>query len=146
MWQAVIAESALFASSGVLAEVLKQPFWATELRHWFAFLNQPTWEAMAALILGVPILSIFGIHPIVPFSILVHSVTPEGLRVAPQVLYMTWVVIWILSLLVSPISALNLSASAAFGVSSWRLGFHANWRYGLALGVSALFILRLWSQ
>jgi hypothetical protein len=145
MWQAVIAESALFAASGVMAEVLRQPHWASLLQHWLAFVNRPTWEAMAMLILGIPALAMIGLHPIVPFSILVHTVTPEGLGVAPPVLYMTWVVVWILSLLVSPVSALNLSASAAFGVSSWRLGFQANWRYGLALGVAAVFILHLWS-
>ncbi|MEK8089329.1 hypothetical protein [Thermithiobacillus plumbiphilus] len=145
MWQAVIAESALFAASGILAEVLRQPHWASMLQYWLSFANQPTWGAMTTLVLGIPALATIGLHPIVPFSILVHTVTPQGLGVTPPVLYMTWVIIWVLSLLVSPVSALNLTASAAFGVSSWRLGFQTNWCYGLALGVAAVFILHLWS-
>jgi hypothetical protein len=135
----------LFTASGFLATALQQPYWTERLHEFLGFVNEPTWMSMAWLILGVPALAVIGIHPVVPFSILVHAVTADNLGVAPPVLYMTWVVIWMLSLLVSPASALNISASSSFGISTWEIGFQANWRYGLAFGLAAILILHQWS-
>jgi hypothetical protein len=145
IWEAVSAEAALFTASGFLATALQQPYWTERLHEFLGFVNEPTWMSMAWLILGVPALAVIGIHPVVPFSILVHAVTADNLGVAPPVLYMTWVVIWMLSLLVSPASALNISASSSFGISTWEIGFQANWRYGLAFGLAAILILHQWS-
>ena len=137
----IAAEAALFLAAGLLAQAFSVPHWAAILDRALGFVHQPTWQAMASIVWGVPLLAVLGVHPIVPFSILVHFVTADSLGVSPPVLYMMWVVVWMLSLIVSPASALNMAASASFGLSSWRLGSGSNWVFGAAFAMVALLVL-----
>lgn len=143
-WRQMSAEASLFLASGLLASVLQEPYWSQTLEPLSAWLNTSSWFSWGAIVLGVPLLTVAGIHPVVPYTILVHQVTAAGLGVEQTVLYMVWAVVWMLSLLLSPVSALNLSASISFGVSPWRVGVGANWSYGLLFGVTAMVILRQW--
>lgn len=143
-WRQISAEASLFLASGLLASVLQEPYWSRALEPLSAWLNTSSWFSWGAIVLGVPLLTVAGIHPVVPYTVLVHQVTAAGLGVDQTALYMVWAVVWMLSLLLSPVSALNLSASMSFGVSPWRVGVAANWSYGLLFGVTAMVILRQW--
>ncbi|MHB8697711.1 MAG: hypothetical protein ACYC9J_06690 [Sulfuricaulis sp.] len=143
-WRQMSAEAALFIASGLLASVLQEPYWSNILSPLSAWFNTSSWFSWGAIMLGVPLLTVAGVHPVVPYTVLVHQVTAAGLGVGQTTLYMVWAVVWMLSLLLSPVSALNLSASVSFGVSPWRVGMVANWSYGLVFGVIAMVILRQW--
>lgn len=142
VWAAINAEAALFLASGMLAAALKDPYWAHQVTAMTWFVHQATWTAVAAIVLGVPLLALFGIHPVVPFSALATTVSAAQLGVSGPVLSMMWVVAWVLSLVLSPISALNLTAASAFGVSPWRLGLRGNGLFALLLGMTAVVIFR----
>lgn len=143
-WRQMSAEASLFIASGLLASVLQEPYWSQALEPMSAWLNTSSWLSWGAIMLGVPLLTVAGVHPVVPYTVLVHQITAAGLGVEQTVLYMVWAVVWMLSLLLSPVSALNLSASVSFGISPWRVGLAANWSYGLLFGVTAMVILRQW--
>jgi hypothetical protein len=143
-WHQMSAEASLFITSGLLASVLQEPYWSQALAPLSTWLNTSSWLSWGGIMLGVPLLTVAGVHPVVPYTVLVHQITAAGLGVEQTILYMVWAVVWMLSLLLSPVSALNLSAAVSFGVSPWRVGVVANWSYGLLFGVTAMVILRQW--
>lgn len=144
-WRQVSAESVLFLSAGLLASVLQDPYWSASMEPVRAIVDTPGWMSIAIIIFGIPALTVVGIHPIVPYTLLVGQITPDGIGISPEGLYMLWTVVWMLSMLLSPASALNLSAASSFGVSPWRVGARANWSFGVMFGAVAVVVLREWS-
>jgi hypothetical protein len=137
-WTQVSPEVSLFLSSGLFATALRQTGWQPTIP-----LADPSlgWLSIAGIVFGVPLVTALGIHPIVPFSILTAGATQASLGLSSVGLYTMWIVVFMLSMLVSPVSVLNLTTAASFEVPPWRLGLPSHWRYALVIGGLATVLL-----
>jgi len=72
-----------------------------------------------------------GIHPVATGTTLVATIVPSALGLSVPVFAMTIICGWLLSNMLSPFSALNLTLSGLSGKSTWYTGLKLSWRYGL---------------
>jgi hypothetical protein len=134
-------EIALFLASGLFGAALGTLGWQEALASVVGQLGP--WLATALIVFGVPLVTAAGIHPIVPFSILAGALSPSAVGTSEVGVYTAWIVAFMLSMLVSPVSVLNVTSAASFEMSSWRLGARAHWKYALAVGSLAVLVVRL---
>jgi TRAP-type C4-dicarboxylate transport system permease large subunit len=80
-------------------------------------------------------LSLFGIHQILPITVLASSVSAQSIGLSPVLYALTLTVSWGLVTSVSPISAMNIISSSLFQMNSWQLA-KWNWKY---VGMMILF-------
>lgn len=139
-WCSMRAEAMLFLAAGLLAHVLSTI--PEALSGWAVFdisalLHQPM-AALVIVILGMPLVTLLGIHPIIPFVALVHLIRPQVLGFTAAEMYVLWMVAWVLSMLISPVSALNITAAASFNVSPLTVGIRENAVYAAGFAMVAL--------
>lgn len=143
VWVQLTPEISLFLTCGLMTTVLQDEVWRGRLGGLVGFLNQPGWVGLGAIVAGVPLLTVSGIHPMVPFSVLSSVVTASGLGLTDTGGYTMWIVVFMLSMLVSPVSVLNLMTASSFGLSPWRLSIRAHGMYAGAYGAASVVVLRL---
>ncbi len=140
-WPAIEAEAALFLASGALAGILAvDPGFQAFAQRFVAAAEGSPFLLFATVLVGMPAVTAFGIHPIVPFVILVHLIDAATLGLASAQMYVLWVSAWVLSMMVSPVSAINISAATFFRVSPWALGLRENVPYAAFFAAIALAI------
>ena len=87
------------------------------------------------LVLSIMLLIIipgqFGIHPVATGTALVAAVVPSMFGLSVPEFALAIICAWLLSNMLSPFSALNLTLSGLSGRSSWQTGLKLNWAYGL---------------
>ena len=140
-WTLIMPESALFLSCGLLAGLMQVPEMAGAAKAAIAFALPSGSVGIATLLVVVPLVTVAGIHPIVPFALLAPIVSAAGLGITELGLYAMWIVAFMLSMLLSPVSVLTMVTSANFRIPGRRLGLRANGLYAAALaGASAVMI------
>ncbi|HFD87108.1 MAG TPA: hypothetical protein ENJ35_05490 [Gammaproteobacteria bacterium] len=138
IWPAIEAEAALFVVAGILSSAIStNSVLSASAQSVVGEVTSPV-VLYVIVLAGMPLITILGIHPIVPFVILVHLIDGAALGLTPPEMYVFWVVGWIQSMMVSPVSALNISASAFFHVSPWTIGIRENVPYAFAFGAISL--------
>jgi len=135
-------ESALFLACGLVIGVMQLPELALPLRDAVALvLPGGAWTVVAVLVL-VPLVTQAGIHPMVPFAILAPVLADADLGISTAGLYAMWIVTFMLSMLLSPVSVLRMMTSTNFAVPSRLLGWRGNGGFAAAFaGASALLIV-----
>lgn len=139
-WQKMRPEAAVFLSAGLLAHVLAAippDRFSALLSADGQWLHHPMF-ALLVVIVGMPLITVLGIHPIVPFVALVHVIPSQVFGFDAAQMYMLWIVAWVLSMLISPVSALNLTAATAFHVSPVTVGLRENAVYAFGFAAVAL--------
>lgn len=84
-----------------------------------------------ALMLLIIVPGQMGIHPVATGTTLIAAVIPASLGLTGPEFALAMICAWLVSNMLSPFSALNLTLSGLSGLSSWRTGLALNWRYGL---------------
>jgi hypothetical protein len=146
VWRQLSPEIALFLACGLIASALEAPLYRDTIMEFAGVINRPDWIGIAAIVIGVPLLTVNGIHPMVPFSVLSGVVTAGGLGLTMPGMYTMWIVTFMLSMLVSPVSVLNLMTATSFRLSPWQLGIRTHALYALAFGTVAILFLRQFSS
>lgn len=139
-WCSMRPEAVLFLAAGLLAHILSvlpESLPGLTVFDYSALLRQPM-TALAIVILGMPLVTLLGIHPIIPFVALVHLIHPQVLGFNAAEMYVLWMVAWVLSMLISPVSALNITAAASFNVSPITVGIRQNFAYAAGFALVAL--------
>ncbi len=138
-WPAIEAEAALFLASGALAGILAaDPGFQAFAQSFVAAAADSPLLLFVTVLVGMPAVTALGIHPIVPFVILVHLIDAATLGLASAQMYVLWVSAWVLAMMVSPVSAINISAATFFRVSPWVLGLRENVPYAALFAAIAL--------
>ncbi len=138
IWPSIQAEAALFIVAGILASTLSTSAVFRHLVQSYVDAAVTPLPLFLTIIVGMPFITIFGIHPIVPFVVLVHLIDGATLGLTASEMYVLWVVSWVLSMMVSPVSALNVSAATFFHVSPWAVALRENIPHAIAFGAISL--------
>ena len=95
------------------------------------------------MIVGVPLVTTLGIHPMALFAILAPVLTPSILGMSEPGVVQAWIVAIGLSMIVSPASILTVTTILSFGVPANQLCLRGNGSYGagLAFIATCLFLL-----
>ena len=72
-----------------------------------------------------------GVHPVATGTTMVATIVPAAIGLTVPVFAQTIICAWLLSNMMSPFSALNLTLSGLSGKSSFYTGLKLNWRYGV---------------
>ncbi|KJS82125.1 MAG: hypothetical protein JM58_15460 [Peptococcaceae bacterium BICA1-8] len=86
---------------------------------------------IGSLMLLVIIPGQMGIHPVATGTAMVVAIVPASIGLAVPTFAWTIICAWLLSNMLSPFSALNLTLSGLAGRPSWEVGLGLSWRYGL---------------
>ncbi|MBC7907877.1 MAG: hypothetical protein H7Y60_14190 [Rhodospirillaceae bacterium] len=93
------------------------------------------------IMLGMALLAVLGIHPMVVFGIIQPVVSQFGTGLPVLGEYAMWVIAFVLSLLVAPISVLTAFSAAASGLTAWQVSVRLQGGYALALAlITAAYI------
>ncbi|WP_134020576.1 hypothetical protein [Modicisalibacter xianhensis] len=79
---------------------------------------------------GLPLLTIFGIHPMILFAGLFPLLHPFT-EVAPAIEYLTWIAMFVVAQLVSPVSISAVSAASSIDESTWNVSFVSHGRFAV---------------
>jgi hypothetical protein len=96
-----------------------------------AFLTEYPLLLIVSLMLLLIIPGQLGIHPVAVGTAMVAAIEPAAVGLAVPTFAWTIISAWLLSNLLSPFSALNLTLSGLSGRPSWEVGLGLSWRYGL---------------
>jgi hypothetical protein len=136
-WTLIMPEAALFLSCGLLIGLMQSPELAGVARAAAeATLPSGMW-GIAAVLFAVPAIAMAGIHPMVPFALLSPMVTQSGLGISEVGLYAMWIVAFMVSMLLSPVSVLTMVAATNFGVSGRLIGVRGNGLYAVAFAAAS---------
>ncbi|MFZ5946183.1 MAG: hypothetical protein ACOYVD_19005 [Bacillota bacterium] len=125
-------EVTLFTAAGFLAaslEISGVSTWVPKLIPNF-LVNYPQ-ILIALLMLLVIIPGQMGIHPVATGTAMVATIVPASIGLTVPTFAWTIICAWLLSNMLSPFSALNLTLSGLAGRPSWEVGLGLSWRYGL---------------
>jgi hypothetical protein len=113
VWKRLAPEVLLFMAAGAVAVVLSAP-WVKDSGIVRALLSAAaTISPSTFIIVVLPLATLLRIHPIIPFALF----SPLWIADMSQTQgYLAWLVYWCLALAISPVSILNLAASAGFDV------------------------------
>lgn len=95
-----------------------------------AFMGVP-YMLVLTLMLLIIIPGQFGIHPVATGTTLVAVIVPSMLGLTVPEFALAIICAWLLSNMLSPFSALNLTLSGLSDRSTWQTGLKLNWAYGL---------------
>jgi hypothetical protein len=141
-WTSVMPESALFLACGLLIGVMQLPELALPARDAIAGLLPGGASTVVAVLVLVPLVTQAGIHPMVPFALLAPVLAESDLGISTAGVYAMWIVTFMLSMLLSPVSVLRMMTSTNFAVPSRLLGWRGNGAFAAAFaGASALAIV-----
>jgi hypothetical protein len=89
------------------------------------------------MMVGVPLVTTLGIHPMALFAILAPVLTPSLLGMSEPGVFQAWIVAVGLSMIVSPASILTVTTVLSFGVPADRLCLRGNGLYAAGVAVVA---------
>jgi hypothetical protein len=125
-------ELSLFTAAGLLAHALDiSGAGAVIPRLIPTFLTNYPVLLIIALMLLIILPGQLGVHPMATGTTLVAVINPAVIGLTIPVFAMTIICAWLLSNMLSPFSALNLTLSGLSGKSTWHTGLKLNWRYGV---------------
>ncbi len=107
----------------------------------FEGMSQSTVLLGAVILIGLPLLTVLGVHPLIPFSVMFPLVPGAALGdVATQ--YIVWISMFAISQLISPASMSARLCKASLGLPSERMvsGAHAAYACTLAILVLCLVV------
>lgn len=136
-WTAIMPETALFLSCGLLVGVMQIPELAAAAKSLAVVALPGGLWGIAAILFAVPLITVAGIHPMVPFAVLAPVMSGASLGITETGLYAMWIVMFMLSMLLSPISVLTMVTATSFDVPGHRLGLSGNGLYAAALAAAA---------
>lgn len=84
---------------------------------------------IAALMLLIIIPGMIGIHPVATGTTLVAAIVPASIGLSVPTFAWTIICAWLLSNLLSPFSALNLTLAGLSNRSSWSISLGLSWKY-----------------
>ena len=84
-----------------------------------------------ALMLLVILPGQLGIHPVAVGTTLVATIVPAAVGLNTYTFALTIICAWLLSNMLSPFSALNLTLAGLSGKTTWYTGLRLNWRYAM---------------
>lgn len=90
-----------------------------------------TYLFLIALMLLVILPGQLGIHPVAVGTTLLATIVPAAVGLSTYTFAITIICAWLLSNMLSPFSALNLTLAGLSGKSTFYTGLKLNWRYGL---------------
>jgi hypothetical protein len=136
-WTSIMPETALFLSCGMLVGVMQIPEVAAIAKSIaMAALPGGIW-GIAAILFAVPLITVAGIHPMVPFAMLAPTISATSLGITDTGLYAVWIVTFMLSMLLTPISVLTMVTVTSFGIPARGLGLRGNGLYAAALAAAS---------
>ena len=122
----------LFSSAGLLAHALEISGVGNAIPGLIPrFLISYPYFMIIALMLLVILLGQLGIHPAVTGTTLVAVIAPASIGLSVPSFALTIICAWLLSNMLSPFSALNLTMSGLCGKNTWYTGLRLNWRYAI---------------
>jgi len=125
-------EVTLFTAAGFLGVSLEISGVSDLIPHLIpGFLTEYPPLLIASLMLLLIIPGQIGIHPVATGTAMVAAIEPASIGMAVPTFAWTIIGAWLLSNLLSPFSALNLTLSGLSGRPSWQVGLGLNWRYGM---------------
>lgn len=122
----------IFSSAGLLAYALEISRAGEKIPELIpsAFMGFPYLIAVCIMLLII-LPGQIGIHPVASGTTLVAAIIPSMFGLSVPEFALAIICAWLLSNMLSPFSALNLTLSALSGRSSWQTGLKSNWAYGL---------------
>ena len=145
-WKQASAETALFLACGLFMGFMREPAVAEPARAFVAAVLPLGYAGLLVMMVGVPLASTLGIHPMAPFAILAPVLTPSVLGIAAPGVFQAWIVAIGLSLVVSPASILTVTTVSSFGVPAERLGLRWNGIYAASVAAIATGFLLFLSR
>jgi len=128
----VRSEVFLFTSAGLLAYALNISGAGARIPDLIPqFLIGYPYFMVMILMLLVILPGQIGVHPVASGTTLLVSIDPGSIGLSIPIFAMTIICAWLLSNMLSPFSAFNLTVAGLCGKSSWYTGIKLNWRYGL---------------
>ena len=143
-WAQASAETALFLACGLVLGFMREPVIAESARAVFAFVPHG-YPGLLVMMVGVPLVTTLGIHPMALFAILAPVLTPSLLGMSEPGVFQAWIVAVGLSMIVSPASILTVTTVLSFGVPADRLCLRGNGLYAAGLAVIATCLFSLLS-
>ena len=142
-WTTIMPETALFLSCGLLVGVMQIPELAATAKSLAILVLPGGMWGIAAILFVVPLITVAGIHPMVPFALLGPTVSAASLGITETGLYGMWIVTFMLSMLLSPISVLTMVTVTSFDIPGRLLGLRGNGLYAAALAAAATVAIGL---
>ena len=143
-WAHAGAETALFLACGLVLGFMREPVIADAARAVFAFVPRG-YPGLLVMMVGVPLVTTLGIHPMALFAILAPVLTPAMLGMSEPGVFQAWIVAVGLSMIVSPASILTVTTVLSFGVPADRLCLRGNGLYAAGVAVIATCLLLILS-
>lgn len=145
-WTRLSPEVALFLACGLMTLVAADASWLSYIDLPSAVPAGAEWLGLAVIIFGIPLFTVLGIHPLIPFTVLSSIVTASSLGLTDAGAYVMWIAMFMLSMLLSPVSVLNVTTAVSFSVPTGRLSLRTHWLYALAFGTAVIVFLRLFAS
>jgi len=142
-WTTIMPETALFLSCGLLVGVMQIPELAAGAKSLAVHVLPGGMWGIAAILFAVPLITVAGIHPMVPFALLAPTLSAASLGITETGLYAMWIVTFMLSMLLSPISVLTMVTVTSFDIPGRLLGLRGNGLYAAALAAAATLAIGL---
>lgn len=140
-WTLIMPEAALFLACGLLVGLMRSPELAGAAKAMAAAgLPNGIW-GIAAVLCVVPLITAAGIHPMVPFALLAPLTSSASLGISDVGLYGMWIVAFMLSMLLSPVSVLTMVTTTNFRISRRFLGLRGNGLYAAALAAGSAVLI-----
>jgi hypothetical protein len=143
-WAHAGAETALFLACGLVLGFMREPVIAESARTVFAFVPHG-YPGLLVMLVGVPLVTTLGIHPMALFAILAPVLTLVLPGMSEPGVFQAWIVAVGLSMVVSPASILTVTTVLSFGVSADRLCLRGNGLYAAGLAVIATCLFSILS-
>jgi len=125
-------ETTLFTAAGFLATALEVSGVSAKIPHLIpGFLVHYPPLLILSLMLLLIIPGQLGIHPVATGTAMVAAIIPASIGLSVPTFAWTIISAWLLSNLLSPFSALNLTLSGLSDRPSWSIGLGLSWRYGV---------------
>ena len=144
-WAQASAETALFLACGLVLGLMRDPVIAASARAAFAFVPRG-YPGLLVMMVGVPLVTTIGIHPMALFAVLAPVLTPSMLGMPEPDVFQAWIVAVGLSMVVSPASILTITTILSFGVPADRLCLRGNGLYAAGLAAIATCLFSILSR
>lgn len=124
-------EACLFCAAGFLAAALNISGVGAMIPKLIpTFLIKYPYLLIVSLMLLLILPGQLGVHPVATGTTMVATIVPSAIGLSVPVFAQTIICAWLLSNMMSPFSALNLTLAGLSGKSSFYTGLKLNWRYG----------------
>lgn len=136
-------ESILIIGAAFFSKMVQLSAVPDYLSQWFNWVTgYSLFLTVFVILLVIVLLSVVGIHQILPITILAISIPSENIGLHPMLLALTLTIGWAMAVQVSPITALSILTTKMFHVSPWQLG-RWNWKFVSLMILSTTALLNL---